>query len=269
MNPAVVRLYESAVSGTDIEQSIVRLAVGPTSYDAWALGLVRVDAKIGGFGVHNISRVSTHQIPTGTYAETDRQMFRGIQYCAGMFLRQFNTFDTRACVDYACSHLESVAKLIVAHAEPRASTRSPLGQLLPIIRSSKAFGHPPIAEFVSRSSAAVPVFNAAKHQYDAEVPASRTKSPLDVDAHLFTFEDALATYFSSRMIATPALEFTFSIWRTPKSMGSIPTLSRAEQRELVALESFNLRKWASDLAAEGCTSVDDFLLKKLSADGTS
>ena len=264
MNGDVLALHKSVLAGSTIDGPVVALLAGPTDYHTWVNSLVEIDRAIGGFGVHNIAKPENFggelPIGVGTYAEGDREMFRGLQYCSMMFIRQFNTFDTRACTLYACQHLESIAKLILRQNKTPGSQRTPLGRAIPKLRSTPAMQDEALARFVNASEFCVPVLNAAKHDFGrARISTSRGSS-LASTSHLFSFEDSVVTYFACRFIAAPTLWRTYSLWSLPDSMAAVPTLAPEEWEVLHRLESYNIRRWNPDLVRDGFSSKDPDVL---------
>lgn len=151
----------------------------------------RFDQRLGGPSVLTIAdpdRASgTLNIPghgSGRYTIGDRGIFRPLQYCAAYLENDDETLQrsTRSLIRDASAHIEALLKRV----DGPGAMRRTLGALLRSESIIKVVDRTTHAQALRFSR----INNAAKHEYDHEK-----------DTHMFSLEDALASYFICRRIA--------------------------------------------------------------------
>lgn len=165
------------------------------------LGMMQIDMKIGGAGIHNINYGST-----GRYEIKDRDVFRPIQYIFAYLKMRPDDFDwvTREIIHMSGLHLESLIKRLFSF------NRLPLGQALAIPLAKIKLD----SQLHSSLKAMVRPYNNAKHHLEHKK-----------DTHLFSVESALLYYVSVRKLSLKIMPLTHlytpsEIWN---SIDSKPT----------------------------------------------
>jgi hypothetical protein len=118
----------------------------------------------------------------GRYDEQDRDVFRPLQYCSAhlMMVREDASWLARTVVAESAAHVETLLKRV------GDSPRTPLGALLRKRRVSAALDEVTLGQALRFA----PVNNSAKHDFGHPK-----------DAHMFSYQDALAAYFVCRRLA--------------------------------------------------------------------
>jgi hypothetical protein len=147
--------------------------------------LAEFDRSLGGPCVTAIANRNlvggTLNIPghgVGRYAVADRDVFRPLQYCSA-YLTGVGGCQARDVVQMSIAHIEVLVKRIVKR------PFLPLGAALRITAAKSRID----ARTWSQLERLILIYNEAKHRFDH-----------DKDTHMFTMEDALATYFVCRRL---------------------------------------------------------------------
>ncbi|MEK4250337.1 hypothetical protein [Paenibacillus sp. FSL W7-1287] len=148
------------------------------------LGMIQIDMRIGGAGIHNINCGKT-----GRYEIKDRDVFRPIQYIYAYLKMKPDDFDwvTREIIHMSGLHLESLVKRLFS------INRFPLGQALAIPLAKIKLD----SELHTNLKAMVGPYNNAKHHLEQKK-----------DTHLFDVESALLYYVSVRKLSIKIMPLT-------------------------------------------------------------
>jgi len=165
------------------------------------LGMMQIDMRIGGAGIHNINSGNT-----GRYEIKDRDVFRPIQYIYAYLKMEPGDFDwvTREIIHMSGLHLESLVKRLFS------INKFPLGQALAIpLAKIKLDGH-----LHSNLKAIVRPYNNAKHHLEH-----------NKDTHLFDVESAMLYYVSVRKLSLKVMPLThlYTSFETWDSIDNEPT----------------------------------------------
>lgn len=201
LNSAIAELLSE--TGLAIDGSTVVRLAGDLQHDpkGTMTRFLEIEGAIGGVGLHNVNRRDGEWL-TGVYRDEFRPLFRPIQYATRNLFDQDLEWDARFIVQWSCGHVEDALKF--RFSIPK-DDRASLGVLLT--------SRPPIQSTLDQGflkwmlKVNVVIYRGAKHAME----------DLDVDVHLFTPPDAVATYFMCRWAGVKLLEPTgiFSVWQRP------------------------------------------------------
>ncbi len=265
MFEATQRLYEKTVKGSKFETQIKNFISSDEDLDAWTRRLYLVDRGIGGIGVHNVNRLESGGDPdnpwiTGTYHIEDRSIFRPIQYCATVLLRQFIAVDTRYLVDNSCGHIESILKRILVDLTGSQRIEKPMGAVISDLCEENEFRDRAGSEILAASRAINEVYRSAKHDFDYDYNENSflQSSPLDLESHLFSYEEAAISYFGCRMHGMLLMEWMRDRGIEPTSLSPSGRPSWDEFAAVAHWLSQEIRLWNPEFIKGGKRSPDGY-----------
>ena len=195
----------------------------------WIEELWNIENAIGGIGAHNVNRImidERRKTVTGTYKVEERPIFRAIQYCTMALITSDFVMDTRYLTFNSCLHIEGIMKYLVKKIGVRNKSHFPLGRILSensVVNrfTGNEFGLIKSCRLINN------IFVNAKHrvsidstQYDSDA--------LNWDVHLFSYQDAIETYFACRIVACRLLEWLKMQNIAPFSYINIPQIGHDE-----------------------------------------
>ncbi len=204
LKPAIGKLLSETGLPTD-GPKIVQLARDLADDPAGTQPLfLEIERTIGGVGLHNVNR-GEGQWLTGAYSIEFRPIFRPIQYATRDLFDQDLEWTARHIVQWSCGHVEDALKYRFSIPEHK---RFSLGILLREIREMPPNQHALDKSFINwLQRVNTVIYRGAKHAMEE----------LNIDEHLFTPPDAVATYFMCRWAGVKLLAPTgiFSDWQRP------------------------------------------------------
>lgn len=259
----VKRLHEETIGRSPLEAWIDKFISSSEGFDRWAKRLYALELKVGGIGIHNVNRMMSsrhHQEPgvTGTYDLEDRDIFRPIQYCAALLLTWFVAVDTRYLVDNSCAHIEEMLKRILKGLSSAKHVEVSLGVAIGRLESLPVLGDAVASELLDVSRIINKIYRSAKHQFNhaPEGELHSGASPLDLESHLFGYDEAATIYFACRIQGMRLMDWMNTRGIQPKSMHVTPHVTREEFAKVAARFSSNIRHWEPDLVEEGRRYLD-------------
>src|SRR6266566_2757034 len=248
------KLYESTLKPSRVATQVSNFVFSSENLDKWTRRLYLLETQIGGVGVHNVNRLmhsATHTNPwvTGAYHHQDRDIFRPIQYCSAIFLRFFIAADTRYLVDNSCGHVESILKRIHRNLRGGKESEVPMGTVIHRLSTLDDFADANGVEMLRVSRLVNSVYRLAKHEF--EYDAAENEAALDMESHLFSYDEAAFTYFGCRLHGLRLMEWMRNRGMEPKSLSSLHSCSWEEFAKVARIESEGLRSENPGLAKEG------------------
>lgn len=252
-------LYRRTVQRSRFEALINDFASCQEGLDAWTKRLYELERSVGGIGAHNVNTLlvdeeSKNPAIIGTYQSEDRDVFRPIQYCAVLLLSQFVALDTRYLVDNGCGHVESALKRILASLTGKSVIERSMGVVLRDLTKRTELEDD--AEMLEVSRSINTVYRRAKHEF-ATSPSTEAvpiSSSSDLGNHLFTYEEAVITYFGCRIHGLELMEWMKDRGIAPASTMGLPHSSWEVYVAVAAQLSSNLRRWQPELVHGGRAS---------------
>ena len=201
LNRAIAELLSE--TGLPVDGPMVVLLAGDLQQDPEGTlpRFLQIESAIGGVGLHNVNRRQGQWL-AGVYRIEFRPIFRPIQYATRKLFDQDLEWDARLIVQWSCGHVEDALKHRFNIPE---DDRASLGILLTRRPSIQGALDGRFLEWVLKVNAAI--YRGSKHAME----------DLEIDVHLFTPPDAVATYLMCRWAGMQLLEPTgiFSDWQRP------------------------------------------------------
>jgi hypothetical protein len=149
--------------------------------------LLDLDRLIPGLGQHNINEEHSDGELTGVYCIQDRPIFRGIQYVGRDLYIPPIEWETRSIVENSCSHVEHSLK------RKMGIENLSMGTILNRIGPN---GPLPPDLYDSLKLLTKKVYNRARHVIENN----------DMNAHMFSLDDAIAVYLICRIFGARLLQ---------------------------------------------------------------
>ena len=222
-----------------------------------------MESKIGGYGVHNINKISEDGVITGNYAE--RSVYRGLQYCAGQqLIARYIDLDPRSLVIDACSHIEGLVAILYEHVcrVDRDRREPPLGKLISILLENKDELQTELEASVRKGYDINKALILSKHNYQFISPSYINQDPLRMDSHIFSFDEAMVVYFSCRIYGMELSSIMHTRYGIPKSLDKVKSIPRDMFNSIAKDLSYNLRNWADENILKGIKRTEEYILKR-------
>lgn len=255
------RLYQKTVKGSRLEAPVNDFTFSREDLDAWTRRLYELERAIGGIGVHNVNTLLVvgerkDTAITGTYHNEDRDVFRPIQYCAVLLLSRFVALDTRYLVDNSCAHVESILKRILANLTGKSVIERSMGVVIKDLMRMRELED--AAEILEVSRCINAIYRRAKHEFASDLSggAGPNSSPLDIENHLFTYEEAAITYFGCRTHGLQLMAWMKDRGIAPTSTIALRHPSWEEFAAVATQLSYNIRRWQPELVNGGKGYLD-------------
>jgi hypothetical protein len=228
MDEGVKQAYTAIIEDRPIEAVLIRVALAPKSSEG-VLGLYELESSIGGVGIHNVEKRIVRENDgtpalTGAYHRNDRQLFRGIQYCAAHFILDWQDADSRQILTYSGSHVSDCLGLRIAVSTGKRTPERPLGQLIELAKERDILGPTRIAVLRAINK----VYRVAKHKFPEPSSLDDGTDELSLEARTFSFSDALVHYACCRIVGHEILTDCFAECGQPLTYGELPACTQIE-----------------------------------------
>jgi hypothetical protein len=263
MNSAIKELYNTFIEGSTLEKPIVDIICAGIPYKHWLELLYSVDSNIGGYGVHNIDKEENYSgstAITGTYIE--RPVYRGLQYCSVDLLGKYINLEPRWLIKNACSHIEGLVNELFNLIFKQSQNQNPLGRKVSILLQNQEVRKSGLVAILCEAFKINKVLITVKHDYDSVADAFLMMDPLDIDSHIYTFDDSIVVYFSCRIFGVELSKKLHDLYGIPKSMDNIPVISRQMFNSIAQRLSYNLRHMENNIVNHGRKRTEPFILKR-------
>ncbi|MCL4480956.1 MAG: hypothetical protein M1113_05690 [Candidatus Thermoplasmatota archaeon] len=263
MDSKIKTLYDTFIYDNEFERKILNILKAGVELDDWILSVRDLDSQIGGFGVHNINRPyhDRGEGISGTYRIPDRGVYRGLQYCAEHMMRFYTNISPRLFINFACSHIEGLVESMVGIVFN--SNPLPLGRGLEKLIKSSDVRIVPIKDLLSKAFAINEVLITVKHDFESISDFYMNQDKLDLNSHIYNYQDSIITYFSSRILGAELSNTMFKQLSIPISLEAVPEISMDDFQKIFHALSYNIKKLDPEIYhGKVKINIDSYLIER-------
>jgi hypothetical protein len=263
MNSKIKALYDAFICNSKFEHKIINIIRAGIEFDAWVLMVRNLDVQIGGFGVHNINKPYNDigEGITGTYAIPDRGVYRSLQYCSRDLMSGYTSIDPRRFIYYSGLHIEGLIQELMWAVNNGKSL--PLGRSLQELIKSNDVRIIPMRNILQKAFAINEVLITVKHDFESISDSYMNQDQLDLNSHIYNYQDSIITYFSSRILGAELSNTMFKQLSIPISLGAVPEIPMDDFQKIFHSLSYNIKKLDPEIYhGKVKINIDSYLIKR-------
>jgi hypothetical protein len=263
MNSKIKTLYDAFICDSKFEHKVINIIKAGIEFDEWILMVRDLDSQIGDFGIHNINMPyqDIGEGITGTYAVPDREVYRSLQYCSRDLMSRYTSIDPRKFIYFACLHIEGLVQELRRTVHNGKSL--PLGSTLQELIKSNDIRIIPIRSILQKAFSINEVLITVKHDFESISDFYITQNQLDLNSHIYTYQDSIVTYFSSRILGTELANTMFKLFSIPISLNAVPEVPMEGFQKIFHFLSYNIKKLEPEIYhGKVKIDIDSFLIER-------
>ena len=263
MNSNIKTLYDTFICNSKFEHKIINSIRAGIEFDVWVLMVRNIDLQIGGFGAHNINKPygDKGEEITETYAIPDRGVYRSLQYCSRDLMSFYTSINPRMFIYNACLHIEGLVQELMWAVNN--GKYLPLGRSLQELIKSNNIRIIPMRNILQKAFSINEVLITVKHNLESISDSYMNQDQLDLNSHIYNYEDSIITYFSSRILGAELSNTMFKQFLIPISLKAIPEIPMDDFQKIFNSLSYNIKKFDPEIyRGKVKIKIDSYLIER-------
>ena len=176
-------------------------------------------------------------------------------------MKFYTNIGPRLFIYFACSHIEGLIEKVMRIVYNNKSL--PLGRSLEKLIKFNDLRIIPIKSLLQKAFAINEVLVTVKHDFESISDFYMTQNQLDLNSHIYTFQDSIITYFSSRILGTEFANTMFKLFSIPISLNAVPEIPMGDFQKMFHYLSYNIKRLEPEIFhGKIKIDIDSYLIER-------